>query len=168
MKSTDMQNPQCRTQGHASFVMRMCTLMVKGHPTPGTRAASARRSLTFLRALRRTLSRLSKMSRKAEEKVHSHVGGGDLALCLYVDNSNIFIEATRLAPLMNGGNQGLRYWVRIEYEKLVELCTAGRPLQRAVVVPLHTSGSDWGTVGWKSRCTQGALGWGSSRSQTCI
>ena len=166
-----MQNPRHKTQGHTTFVMCMHALMVKGHPTPGTCAASARRSLTFLRALRRTLSRLSKMSRKAEEKVDSHVGGGDLAVCLYVDNSNIFIEATRLAPLMNGGDQGLCYRVRIEYEKLVELCTAGRPLQRAVVagsIPPHTSGSDWGTVEWKSRCTQGALGWGSSRSQTCI
>lgn len=52
---------------------------------------------------------------------------------LYVDNSNVFIEAQRLAPLRNGGDPSLRYRVRIDYDALVRLCCADRPLYRALV-----------------------------------
>ena len=52
---------------------------------------------------------------------------------LYIDNSNVFIEAKRLAPQYNGGDPGVKYRVRIDYDNLVNLCTCKRPLARAIV-----------------------------------
>ena len=55
-------------------------------------------------------------------------------VCVYVD-SNIFIEAKRLAEVRNG-SPGARFHVRIDYDKLLCLCKADRPLKAA-----HACGS---------------------------
>ena len=51
-------------------------------------------------------------------------------VCVYVDDSNIFIEAKRLAEVRNG-SPGARGRVRIDYDKLIGLCRADRPLMSA-------------------------------------
>ena len=55
---------------------------------------------------------------------------------LHIDNLNVFSEAQRLAPLKNGGDPGLRYRVRIDYDALVRLCCAERTLFKALVAGL--------------------------------
>ena len=49
---------------------------------------------------------------------------------IYWDNSNIFLEAQRLAEERNGGPDA-RYRVRIHFENLLRLAQADRPLQKA-------------------------------------
>ena len=51
-------------------------------------------------------------------------------VAVYVDNSNIFIEAKRLAEVRNG-SPGARFRVRIDYDKLLSLCRADRPVESA-------------------------------------
>ena len=51
-------------------------------------------------------------------------------VCVYVDDSNIFIEVKRLAEVQNG-SPGARFRVRIDYDKLLCLCRAHRPLKVA-------------------------------------
>ena len=50
---------------------------------------------------------------------------------IYWDNSNIFLDAQRLAEERNGGPDA-RYRVRIHFENLLRLAQADRPLQKAL------------------------------------
>lgn len=50
---------------------------------------------------------------------------------IYWDNSNIYHEAQRLAEERNG-TPGARYLIRIHFERIMELASAGREVERAV------------------------------------
>ena len=52
---------------------------------------------------------------------------------IYWDNSNIFHEAQRLAEEREEG-EGVRYRVRINFDNLLRLAQADRPLQKALAV----------------------------------
>ena len=52
---------------------------------------------------------------------------------IYWDNSNIFIEAQRLAEERNNGPDA-RYRVRVHFDNLLRLAHADRPLENAVAV----------------------------------
>ena len=55
-------------------------------------------------------------------------------VCIYLDNSNIFIEAQRLAVTRNGNSIDLsvRRRIRVDFENLVALCCANRKLVSAL------------------------------------
>ena len=55
-------------------------------------------------------------------------------VCVYFDNSNIFIEAQRLATSRNGNSvdESVRRRIRLDFDHLMELCCAKRKLVSAL------------------------------------
>ena len=55
-------------------------------------------------------------------------------VCVYLDNSNIFIEAQRLATTRNGNSvdPSVRRHIRMDFDNLVALCCANRKLVSAL------------------------------------
>ena len=61
-------------------------------------------------------------------------GRWESGVCVYLDNSNIFIEAQRLATTRNGNSvdQSVRRRIRVDFDNLMELCCANRKLVSAL------------------------------------
>ncbi|CAI8047692.1 hypothetical protein GBAR_LOCUS26393 [Geodia barretti] len=58
----------------------------------------------------------------------------ETGVCVYLDNSNIFIEAQRLAVTRNGNSvdPSVRRRIRVDFDNLVALCCANRKLVSAL------------------------------------
>ena len=73
-------------------------------------------------------------SRAAPQGSAGFTGRWESGVCVYLDNSNIFIEAQRLAITRNGNSvdPSVRRRIRVDFDNLMVLCCANRKLVSAL------------------------------------